>query len=103
MSKMVIILGAGASHGAGAPLMMNFLDEAESLLARGQVDDLREEFDLVFEGIHRLQAVHHKSHIDTENLESVFVAFEAAEMLRRLPRLDKKHPHRYSHALRRVI
>ena len=37
MSKVVFILGAGASMQSGAPLMANFLDVAKDLLRTDQV------------------------------------------------------------------
>src|SRR4051812_37057848 len=74
MSKTVFILGAGASADVGAPLMANFLDTAERLLATSQVDDEAHAFGNVFNAIHKLQAVYAKSFIDSRNLESVFTA-----------------------------
>ena len=95
MSEIVFILGAGASWHTGAPLMNNFLDKAEGLLASGQVDDSQEHFQDVFKAIHSLQAVDYKSSLDLDNLEQVFATFEAGKLLhmlgdwpvRRIPRL----------------
>lgn len=102
MSKTVVILGAGASQDIGGPLMYDFLDHAESLLGTGVVDDAKTDFEVVFDGIHRLQATFAKSKFDIGNLEAVFVAFETAELLGRLG--DKTFGvGKYSRALRRVI
>src|SRR4051794_20523853 len=100
--KTVYIFGAGASADAGAPVMYDFLDRAESLLSGRSVDDERESFELVFDGIHRLQGVYAKSQLDTENLEAVFAAFEMAALIGRIGDC-RDNVARYAAALRRVI
>src|SRR5271154_3289597 len=86
MSKTVFIIGAGVSKGAGAPLMNDFLDVAYRL---GKTDASgNADFDLVFRGRDALQSVFSKSTMDLLNLESVFVAFEMAKLLRRLGTLS---------------
>ena len=72
------------------------------LLAGGLVPDNAADFEAVFNGIHRLQAVFAKSYIDLRNLEAVFVAFEMARLLERLPG-DPKIVERLPTALRQVI
>ena len=80
--KIVIILGAGASKDAGAPVMNDFLDVAEHLLLSGELqDDDRQAFEAVFRGIASLQRIYAKSHLELRNLEAVFAAFEMAELL----------------------
>ena len=74
MSSVVFILGAGASRRAGVPLMSNFLDVAYDLWKTGQVDDVKESFESVFEGRELLQQVLSKSRLDIHNIESVFAA-----------------------------
>ena len=85
MSDVVFILGAGASKQCGAPLMAEFLDVANSLLRKKEVDAEREHFDRVFNAIGALQAVHSKAQLDLTNIESVFTALEIARVLGKLP------------------
>lgn len=90
MSKTVFILGAGTSADAGAPVMGDFLDVAEELMATSQIQGLDlEAFQNVFAGIHSLQAVFAKSFIDARNLEAVFTAFEMAKVVEKLPRFEE--------------
>lgn len=88
MSNVVFVLGAGASHAAGAPLMANFLDIATDLLRSGRVDDKREHFERVFEAIGGLQAVHSKAQLDLNNVESIFTALELGRIIQRVPGMD---------------
>ena len=96
MSKTVIILGAGASVAAGAPLMATFLDEAERLRDSGDLPDSKEEFDLVFKALAALSQSHTKAVLDVVNVESVFAAFEMAKLIGRLGSLKLEE-------MRRVI
>jgi len=84
----VYILGAGCSRATGAPLMADFIDKAYELrrYSKAQID--RQSFDSVFDGINALQAVYAKSVLDLRNLESVFAAFEMAELFGRLGELE---------------
>lgn len=54
MSRVVVVLGTGASRQAGAPLMADFLDIAADLLRREEVKEAQDQFVAVFEGISRL-------------------------------------------------
>lgn len=101
MSRTVIILGAGASKGAGAPLMTEFLDVADDLRKGSSQRD--KDFDLVFKGKDELQAVHSKATMDLLNLESVFAAFEMAKLLRRLGSLTLEEIDALPDAMTRVI
>jgi hypothetical protein len=83
MAGLVFILGAGASVHAGAPVMKDFFDRSEHILAVGDMGPHAREFRLVFEGLSKLEAVFAKSHLDLRNLEAVFVAFEMQRLLRR--------------------
>jgi len=72
-------------------MMNNFLDTADRLrrardtrFASGE----KESFDLVFKGISALRAAHSKAALDTDNLESVFGAFEMARLSGRLGTLS---------------
>lgn len=85
MSKIFFILGAGASRDCGAPLMYDFLDTASRLLSTGEVNHKREHFERVFMAISSLQAVHSKSQLDLNNIESIFTALEIANVLGKLP------------------
>lgn len=103
MADVVIVLGAGCSRDAGAPLMNGFLDRARELFDSGQVDDWREDFDLVFRAIGRLSAVHSKAMLDVVNLEAVFNSFEMATQLRKFPHLTAEEIERLVPALKIVI
>ena len=84
MSKLVFILGAGASAAAGAPTMLKFLDRAESIGRSGSLyEDDQSKFDLVFKAYDCLQSVYSKSSsdIDLLNIESLFAAFEMSETI----------------------
>jgi len=103
MSRTVFVLGAGASREAGGPLMSDFLDLAERLMRSGQVEDAKQSFELVFNGIAALQAVHSKSTLDLDNIESVFAAFEMATLFGRLGRSSVIDIAALASAIRRVI
>jgi len=85
MSDVVFILGAGASRDCGAPLMTDFLDTASRLLSTNDVGGKKEDFELVFKAISSLQAVHSKSQLDLNNIESIFTSLEIANILQKLP------------------
>lgn len=101
MSQTVIILGAGASKGAGAPLMNEFLDVADDLRKGSSQRD--KDFDLVIKGRDALQLVHSKATMDLLNLESVFAAFEMARLLQRLGSLSLEEIDALPGAMSRVI
>ena len=102
--KTLFILGAGASKEAGAPLMSNFLDVAEILLAEGRCGANQTDFELVFSTRSKLQAVYSKSRaIDLDNLEAVFAAFEMGHLVGRLGRVSKRDIHRNVASLGRLI
>jgi hypothetical protein len=103
MSKTVLILGAGASASAGAPLMWNFLDEAERLRDSNAVADSSAEFNLVFKALAALNQTHSKATLDVINIESVFAAFEMAKLLGRLGTLTQDEIEQLPNAMRRVI
>ena len=85
MSEIVFILGAGASRDCGAPLMNDFLDTASRLLSTNDVSGKNADFERVFKAISSLQAVHSKSQLDLNNIESIFTALEIANILKKLP------------------
>ncbi len=65
--------------------MAEFLDEADKLRSSSPED--REQFDLVFKGRAALQQVHSMAQLDILNIESVFAAFEMAQLTGRLGNL----------------
>ncbi len=102
MSNTVFILGAGVSAGAGAPLMNDFLDKAEHLMLEGVLGEDDPIFRLAFKAIAQLQSVHAKSTLDLENIESIYVAFEMAQLLNKLPNMEED-VEKLDHAIKRVI
>jgi hypothetical protein len=91
MAGTVLILGAGASVQAGAPVMHNFLDIAESLWRKkGVAEDDLAHIARVFRGVDALQGAYAKATIDSENLESVYSAFELAAVFGQLGALPRE-------------
>lgn len=85
MARVVFVLGAGASSGAGVPVMKEFLGKSERLMEEHNVQGKDDDFRLIFEAIGQLQLTHSKGWINLDNLESVFAAFEFARLLGGLP------------------
>lgn len=79
--------------------MKDFLDVAKDINATA--DNKDEDFSLVFDAISELQRVHSKASLDLDNIESVFAAFEMANVLRRLG--DFQEIERLPRAMKRVI
>ncbi|MCX6359787.1 MAG: hypothetical protein NT029_08280 [Armatimonadetes bacterium] len=102
MSRIVFVLGAGASAEAGAPMMKDFLDKADWCRTNRKVRDPAD-FDLVFDAIHRMDATMAKGHVDRDNLESLYGLFEMAELTGRVPGLDPAKARDLTQALRTVI
>lgn len=88
MSKIVFVLGAGASAHCGTPLMNNFLDVARDLLEAGEVEEVREDFERVFQAIGNLHETQSKAILDIHNIETVFSAFEMGKLLGRIPGIE---------------
>lgn len=103
MSKIVIILGAGASKTAGAPLMNEFIDVAEHLYATKQVEDAKEHFELFFEGYQALRLTAVKANVDSENIESLLTAFEMADLLGHFAKFSDEEIKSLPKAAKRVI
>lgn len=61
--------------------MFDFLDVARELVRAERVPDARREFEAIFRAISALQQVHSKSQLDLNNVETVFAAFEMADIL----------------------
>jgi len=62
--------------------MSDFLDIATSLRRSGRAGAYESQFDTVFEAIGALQLVHSKARLDILNIESVFAAFEFAQIIK---------------------
>lgn len=104
MSKIVFVLGAGASAHCGTPLMKNFLEVAEDLLRAGEVEEVKEDFENVFEAVGKLHAAQSKAIIDTYNIEDVYAAFEMGKLLGRLPGIEEADRlERLTSSIRKVI
>lgn len=103
MSQTVFILGAGASKGAGAPVMANFLDRADDLRRTGNAEKVKPDFDRVFDAISALQSVHSKAELDLDNVESVFAAFEMGRLINRLPGISGDEIELLLVSIRRLI
>jgi hypothetical protein len=82
--RKVIILGAGASVPAGAPTMMNFLDQARYLRRHGLSDEDIPAFDAVLDSLRDLSGIYEKAYLDLNNLEEVFGAIEMAQLISKL-------------------
>jgi hypothetical protein len=78
VKKIVFVLGAGASAEAGAPVMADFFERAALLSPQSGSGDA---FALVAKARAQLQVAQSKSKFDLRNLESVFAAFEMADLL----------------------
>jgi hypothetical protein len=88
MSKIVFVLGAGASAHSGTPLMADFLEVAEGLWRSGEVAEVDEHFEKVFNAIGKLQGIHSKAKLDTYNIETIYAAFEMGKLLGSLPGIE---------------
>ncbi len=82
--KIVFILGAGASHDAGGPLMNNFLDIASSVHKNDpNLTEGKEAFDDVFNALGEFSGIHNKCYLDLNNIEEFFGAIEMARILKK--------------------
>ena len=104
LSRTVFILGAGASAGAGVPLLKDFLRTADKVRTEQNKDlEDREFFDLVFRARQELTAIHSKAQLDLDNFEEIYSAFEMASLIGRLGQLDEQNVRQLPLAMRRVI
>ncbi len=102
MSKIVFVFGAGASADAGGPLMSNFIDKAEKVYHNpGELE--KKAFEIFFEALHCLEQVHTKATLDTNNIETVYGAFEMAVLCGHLEGFDDKRLEDLLPAVRTVI
>jgi len=80
--SIVVIVGAGASAHMHAPVMNDFFEVAENLAGSGVLQPESEaDFEKVRRARSRLQQTLAKSRFDLRNLETVFAAFEMADLL----------------------
>jgi hypothetical protein len=104
MSRTVFILGAGASKLAGAPLMHDFLDIADDLRHANESGETYDDFQLVFKAINALRPAYANANVDlSNNIESVFAAFEMARLIGQLGNLKDSEIDALPRAMRRVI
>jgi hypothetical protein len=68
--------------------MHDFLDIASDLLRTNAVQEKRTAFEQVFSAIGALQAVHSKSQLDLNNIESIFTVLELGRIIQRVPNLS---------------
>ena len=83
MAGIVIILGAGASSEAGAPLMKDFVNTARDLFQNSGGRISR-----VFDAMAALARSQAKASLDLQNIEEVFSAFELGSLVQRLGNLE---------------
>jgi hypothetical protein len=83
--------------------MYDFLDTASRLLSVGEVNEKKAHFERVFKAISLLQAVHSKSQLDLNNIESIFTALEIANVLGKLPGFNKEEIPEVITSLKEVI
>ena len=103
MASVVFILGAGASKGAGAPLMKDFLATAENLYKTGKVEKYSADFKRVFEARGKLLRILSKSELDLNNIEVIFNTLEMAKIIGKFPDGDKKYIYKTIKSLRKLI
>jgi hypothetical protein len=83
--------------------MNNFLDMAKDLWNLNKVKDRHNHFNNVFKAIASLQAVHSKCQLDLNNIESIFTAFEIANILKKLPNYTPEEIPELINSLKEVI
>jgi hypothetical protein len=111
MARTVLILGAGASKMAGAPLMKDFFEVAQDTERdmyqhkgwKYKYESMVEGFADVFRARKLLQPAHSTGDIDLYNLESVFAAFEMARLCGELGPLAQNEIDMLPNAIKRMI
>src|SRR5882672_7654554 len=79
--KTVYMLGAGASHHTGAPLLRDFLVHARLLLDGKDTLCYRDSFQRTFEWINSLRGSSYYVEFDLDNLEHVFSLAEMGKQI----------------------
>lgn len=72
LGKTVFVFGAGASHHAGAPLLNDFIDKAESLYEEKRNLECLQSFKEVFTWLRKLRVSRSLASLNLKNLEDVF-------------------------------
>jgi len=103
MSEVVFILGAGASREAGAPLMADFLAKAKDLFDAGRCGEYAADFETVLNAVAELQQVYAKSKLDLDHFESVFGAFEMANLIEHFPGMKPHEIPNLVNSMKRLI
>lgn len=80
-NNTVFILGAGASAECHAPLMSNFFDRMEDLVYQHGKPQDKKDWEILQKARFSLQRSASKAALNTNNLESVFVALEMMEFI----------------------
>src|SRR6266852_4640214 len=88
MSRIVFVLGAGASVDAGTPLMADFLDRARDWMDSEAGRGDREVFQRVFELISALQSIQSKATARLRDVEEVLALFEMGALFDRIGTRD---------------
>ena len=70
--KTVYVLGAGASHHTGIPLLGDFLFTARLILESNRTIRHKDAFDLVFSWIDAMRGSSYYVELDLDNLEHIF-------------------------------
>ena len=84
--------------------MAEFIDAAHELWQASPSEISSEDFELVFDLIQqRLPALHSKSVVDLDNIESVFSVIEMGRLVGRLPMTKQEEIERAAIAIRRVL
>lgn len=100
VAERVFIFGAGASKQGGAPVMSNFIQEAERVL-----NDTTDQsyLGIVLRFSDACKSLHAYSNVDLDNLETLYGLAEMAEMTKRFPNYSSEDITEVVRALRRVI
>jgi hypothetical protein len=83
--------------------MDNFLEMAQDLQKNGEVEEVKEDFELVDKAVGYLREVHSKAQLDLNNIEVIFTAFEMGKLLGILPRIKPEKIEKLISSLKTVI
>jgi hypothetical protein len=104
MSKVVFILGAGASFHAGAPLMNQFMRKIRDIYDDIPPKYVIKDYQLVMKGFNELNSKRAKIKMEYEdNVELLFGSFEMAKLVGSLGELTSEELSRLPEAMKRVI
>jgi hypothetical protein len=81
MPRITFILGAGAARDGGCPLMFDFMERARFLYLTHGLPNVRQSYERVDRFRRYLARSYSKSHLDFDNIETVFSAAEMAETI----------------------